>query len=38
VEKGEVPLSLLRGKFKNVLPAIRSMEKKGIIISSDREF
>ncbi|NQU03306.1 MAG: primosomal protein N', partial [Syntrophaceae bacterium] len=38
VEKGEVPLSLLREKFKNVHPVLRSMEKKGLIHVSEREF
>ncbi len=38
VEKGEVPLSLLRGKFKNVHAVLRSMEKKGFIHVAEREF
>lgn len=38
IEKGEIPLSILRGKFKNVHSTLRSMEKKGFIRVSEREF
>ncbi|MBN2568418.1 MAG: primosomal protein N' [Deltaproteobacteria bacterium] len=33
----EVPLSLLREKFKNPRPVIKSMEKKGLLHVSERE-